>query len=151
MENKQSLILFKIKHLDKLLEANFARRLDKVGLTPQQGRILFFVCKSYKNDIPINQNTIKDKFELSKSTTSGLVKRLMLKSLIAIKKDKNNNLIVPTEEGLKLKDYFIENADRTFKNVLGDLDENTSKLIVEQIDNIIERLKKEENADAQLY
>lgn len=145
MENKKTLLLFKMKYLDKLLESDFAKRLEKNGLTPQQGRILMHVCKYHKNNEALNQNDLTEKLHLTKSTVSGLVKRLIEKELIKVVKDKNNHILKPTENGLNLQDHFIKEGEKTFQKVLGDISEETAELMIKQIDTFIDKLQKEDN------
>jgi DNA-binding MarR family transcriptional regulator len=143
MENTQIEVILKIKILNKILEQDFLKRLEEKELTPQQGRILLFICDHYEK-IEISQNLIETTFDLSKSTVSGLIKRLTNKELIKIKKVKNTNLLFPTQNGLDIKKYFVSQREETFKRLCNNLSDDEINNMIRQLDILINNFKKED-------
>lgn len=130
-EAKRNDIIFLTIYLKKLVDKDFDNRLSQYGLTGQQGRILFFVFHSERE---IHQNDIEKEYHLSKSTVSGLVKRMEKKGFINIEKhhpyailhvsDKGkeviNDLKVHRKEAMSslLKGISKEDQDYICKNLL---------------------------------
>ena len=92
-------IFFLVKHLSKCIELSLDKEATKLGLTPQQGRLLGFLIRREKENVKVRQIDIEQRFQLSKSTVSGLVKRLENKDLIIRVKEDNEIHILPSDEG----------------------------------------------------
>ena len=135
-------LIFKIHYLNKLLDSNFSKLLEEKGLTPQQGRVLLFICNAYEKH-NITQETIVKVFELSKSTVSGLVKRLVNNDLIELSTNKNSHVLKPTNKGLKLREYFKEQRNKILETLLNDFNEEQVIEINQQFDTLIENLRRE--------
>ena len=142
MENER--ILFEIRHLNKILDIDFAKRLENYGLTPQQGRIILFVSDHYEK-FEINQQMLERLWRLSKSTVSGLIKRLVQKNLILVIKEKKKHIIKPTEEGLKIRDTFFENRKLVVNKLLQGLSNEQIEILSNNINTMIKNIEKEEN------
>lgn len=103
---KKDNIIYLVIYLRKLIDKDFDARLSEYGLTGQQGRILFFI---FNNDKEVHQNDIENEFHLSKSTVSGLVKRMEKKGVITISKQHPYAVIKVSDKG---KDILIHLKER---------------------------------------
>lgn len=73
----------KIRYLNKLLNKDFDNKLEKYGLTHQQGRVVIYIyCRNVCDNEIVTQKDLETHFKLSKSTVSGLVCRLESKEII---------------------------------------------------------------------
>lgn len=136
-------ILFQIKHLNKTLDIDFSKRLEVYDLTPQQGRIILFICDNYEK-MDISQKMCETIWRLSKSTVSGLIKRLEAKSLITITRIKKEHILKPTEEGLKIRDAFIENRKKVIAKLLEKMSDEEINLISDYFAKMITNIEKED-------
>ena len=84
-------------------------------------------------------------WRLSKSTVSGLIKRLVQKNLILVIKEKKKHIIKPTEEGLKIRDTFFENRKLVVNKLLQGLSNEQIEILSNNINTMIKNIEKEEN------
>ena len=99
-QSRKDDIIFLIKYLGKLLDKDLDARLSEYDLTGQQGRMLFYIAKRTNIDKEeVHQNDIEQEYHLSKSTVSGIVKRMEKKGIISIEKQHPYAVLKPTEEG----------------------------------------------------
>ena len=122
-------IIFYIRLLNKYISEDFDKRLEEHGITGQQCCILFHVNHFYEQGENIHQSNIEKNFHLSKSTVSGLVKRLMNNGFIKREKDSS---LVPTTKGKETVEEFRTNRKKTIERLLTGFSEE-------------ERAKAEEN------
>ena len=92
-------IIYYIKVLNKLMTADFTKRLNEHGLTCQQGRVLFYINHRVKDGFEVHQNDLEERFNLSKSTVSGLVKRMEKNELIIKINNHKYCSLLPSEKG----------------------------------------------------
>lgn len=137
-------ILFQIKHLNKTLDLDFSKRLEVYDLTPQQGRIILFICDNYEK-MDISQKMCESIWRLSKSTISGLIKRLEAKSLITITRIKKEHILKPTKEGLKIRDAFIENRKKVIAKLLEGMSEEEINIMSDYFTRMIKNIEKEDS------
>ena len=140
--NTNHSIIAKIHYLSKLLDQNLSKLLEEKGLTPQQGRVLLFVCNVYEKE-EITQETLCRVFELSKSTVSGLVKRLVNNDLIKLEINKNSHILKPTDKGNELRLYFKEQRDKTIEKLLNNVSEKENDELMNKLDLLISNMRKE--------
>lgn len=140
-------LLFLIKHLNKALEQDFDRRLMEFGLTNQQARLLFFVAKKTREGEVVHQNSIEKRYELSKSTVSGLVDRLVKKNLIKRINEKQFVNLVPTEEGMSIVKYFVENRNKVIAKLTNGLSQDEIDSMLQNIKLLTKNLKEEISND----
>jgi len=99
---KEAEILGLFRYLNKQLELSFNAKLENLGLTSQQGRIVFFI--NYHTNIlkmTVRQSDIEEHFRLTKSTVSGLVNRLINNGFIQKDDRDHGYAITLTEKGKK--------------------------------------------------
>ena len=118
-ENKKDNIIYLTIYLRKLIDKDFDNRLSEYGLTGQQGRILFFIFHSEKE---IHQNDIENEFHLSKSTVSGLVKRMEKKGVININKQCRYAVLTVSNKGKEVIEHLKESRQDALETLTRDLD-----------------------------
>lgn len=127
---KEKDLLFYIKVLDKKICEDFDSRLEKWGLTSQQGRILFFVYRLNKcENVLVHQSDIESHFHLSKSTVSGLVNRLINNGFIKKVDGTRYPTLEPTEKGIEVIDNIHKSREITLERLLTGVDEAERKQI----------------------
>lgn len=122
-------LLYLIRTLDTKLERSFRKRLEEVGLSAVQGRMLINITRAYDAGNPITQKGLVVMYSLSKSTTSELIGRMVKKELIRIEKVKNKNLLIPTEKGLSLIISVRNSRENTVKQLEQNLTEEDKKVL----------------------
>ena len=141
-EERKNDTIFLIKYLNKLVDTDFDHRLMDYGLTSQQGRILFFVHRRCcKDDVEIHQNDIEQEFHLSKSTVSGLVKRMEKKGIITIEKQHPYAIIKPAQAGLDIIMHLRERRKEAVEKLLKDLNEEQQKELITLLNKLIENME----------
>ena len=135
-------VFYLIKHLSKCLEIELDKETAKSGLTPQQGRILRLVVKKEREQIPVRQTDIEKIFSLSKSTVSGLVKRLEAKSLIYKEKKDSNVFILPKDEAIKIVDEIVEKKIEINKRITANLDPQEIDETIKILNKLLENIEK---------
>ena len=126
MENKTKKhdILFLIRRLNKLIDQDLDARLATYGLTGQQGRILFFINRRSEIDHQeVHQNDIENEYHLSKSTVSGLVKRMEKKEIITIEKQHPYAILKPTDKAKEILCHLRTHKDETIERLLNGIDD----------------------------
>ena len=134
-------ILFYIKTLDKQISEDFNMRLSKHGLTAQQGRILFYVI--FRSDDEIHQTDIEKHFNLSKSTVSGLVKRLIKNQFLEKKDEGRYPILKPTSKGMKVRDDICNSRELTIQKLFKGLNETKQKELEESLKILIRNMEEE--------
>ncbi len=116
--NKEPELLGLFRYLNKQLDLSFNARLENLGLTSQQGRIIFYIHRHNKilNEI-IKQSDLERHFHLSKSTISGLVKRLTNNGFIE-KADAHHHFAISLTEKAKLTINNFKKANEEMRDKL---------------------------------
>lgn len=143
MDNNGNDFLLKIKQLSKILELKICKDLESIGITSQQGRVLFFIIKSNESGKKVKQKDIEEKYQLSKSTVSGLVKRLADRGFIIKTKDFSDIFLVPTEKSFKVINTVKENRDKIKQQLLGCISKREQLKLEKTLDRIIDKIKEE--------
>lgn len=138
-------IFFLIKHLSKCIELSLDKEAAKLGVTPQQGRLLGFLVRRENENIKVRQIDIEQRFQLSKSTVSGLVKRMENKNLIIKIKEDNEIHIHPSEEGKRIVKEFRIEAERIKQNMMESLPENERDKTIDHLNMMLNKIEKEES------
>ncbi|MFA7032755.1 MAG: MarR family transcriptional regulator [Bacilli bacterium] len=115
---KEAEILGLFRYLNKQLELSFNAKLEKLGLTGQQGRIVFFI--NYHTNVlkmTVRQSDIEERFRLTKSTVSGLVNRLINNEFIQKDDRSHGYAITLTEKGKKTVSTF-KSANAEMREIL---------------------------------
>lgn len=135
-------IIYLIRHLSKLLQADFDRRVSEIGLTGAQARMLFFIIRNTKEKgLEVHQNDIEKEFALAKSTVNGLVSRL-LKTGYIIKRNVNRYAVLePTEEGINAADKIKKGRVETIDKLFSGYTEEEKKQTLERLNILIENLE----------
>ena len=136
-------VFFLIKHLSKCIELALDKEANKLGLTPQQARLLGFLMRRKSENIKVRQIDIEERFQLSKSTVSGLVKRMEAKNLIIKEKKDKDIWILPSEEGIKTAEEFKEKAHIIRNEVSKDLSDEEKELVKNALMKLLRNLEKE--------
>lgn len=129
-QNKKDETLYLLRYLHKVIDKDFDRRLAEYDLTGQQGRILFFIaCKTNFENIEVHQNDIENEYHLSKSTVSGLVKRLEKKGVITIEKQHPYAILRPSQMGNDIIEHLREKRKQSIETLLSGFTEEEKKTI----------------------
>ena len=134
-------IIFLIKHLSKLLEIELDKNMKE--LTSQQGRILFYLSH-HKNE-KIRQVNIEERFSLSKSTVSGLIKRLESKDLVLRKKDKKEQYLEISPKGEVVIDNFKKCNEALRERLFSGIKEEDRNAILSELHLMIDNLEEVNN------
>ena len=133
-------IIYLVRHLSKLLKADFDERVSKLGLTGEQARILFFIYRNTNEGIVVHQNDIERQFSLAKSTVNGFVTRLVKNQFLFKRNVHPYAELEITQLGVdaitNIDDGRIETINKLFK---GYSEEERNKIIKELnalIDNL---------------
>ena len=135
-------IIYLAKHLGKLLDADFDRRVSEIGLTAAQARVLFFINRKTRfENMEVHQNDIEKEFCLAKSTVNGLISRL-LKTGYIIKKNKHPYAILEiTQDGIdaigKVKEGRIDVINKLFQGY----SEEERQIAIAQLNKMINNLE----------
>lgn len=116
-------IIYLIKYLEKLIDADLDNRLELYGLTGQQGRVLFYIHRKTENEhLEIHQNDIENEYHLSKSTVSGLVKRMEKKGIISIEKQHPYAILRTTDKAKDILCHLRKHRDEAVNQLLKGID-----------------------------
>ena len=133
-------IIYLIRHLAKLLQADFDRRISEFGLTGGQARVLFFIIRCDGENIEVHQNDIEKEFSLAKSTVYGLVSRLLKTGYIIKRNVHPYAVLEPTEEGkkavAKIRQGRIDTINKLFKGYTAEEKQMTLEKLNILIDNL---------------
>lgn len=136
-EERKNDIIYLTIYLKKLIDRDFDNRLSEYGLTGQQGRIMFFVSRHEG----VHQNDIENEFHLSKSTVSGLVKRMQKKEIINIEKQHPYAVITISDKGKDIIKHLREKREESIKHLTGGLDENNKQELCRYLIKLIENIE----------
>jgi len=124
----------------KFLHHTITKRIDKIledtKITPQQGMIVSFI---YKSNGKIKQNQIQEKFGISKSTVSGLVKRCIENGFI----ERKGGYLILTPKSIEVKEKIREVEITINEIMLKDFSEEEK----ENLAKYIEKIKKNMEGD----
>ena len=134
-------IIYLIRYLQKLIDKDFDKRLSEYDLTGQQGRILFFTANKVREGIDVHQNDIENEFHLSKSTVSGLVKRMEKKKIITIDKQHPYAIIKPTDNGYSIICHLRKERQESVNKLIEGFKEEDKKRMCENIIKLIENME----------
>lgn len=140
--NKEKDILLLIKRLDKLIKKDFDDRLSEFGLTGQQGRILFYISRRVNLDKQeVHQNDIEKEFHLTKSTVSGLVKRLEKNGFIETIKSFPYTIMNPTSKAEQMIDKIHDTRIDAINILLKGFKEKEKEQFIKDITRAIENMQ----------
>ena len=146
MIKREEDILFLVKKLNKELVTDFDRRLNEYGLTSQQGRTLFFINRkvNYEHS-EVNQKDLEQRFELSKSTVSGLVKRMEKNGLITIIRNRNKCSLIPTEKSEQIIANMQKSRSHIIEKLFQGFSQEDKERIIKNTQKLIENIRREED------
>ena len=141
-QSRQDDIIFLIKYLGKLLDKDLDARLSEYDLTGQQGRILFYIAKRTNLDKEeVHQNDIENEYHLSKSTVSGIVKRMEKKGVISIEKQHPYAVLKPTEKGECIIHRLKEHKNEAVEKLNKDLNEKERDSLLKELNKLIKNME----------
>ena len=140
--NKKNEILYLLRYLHKVIDKDFDNRLAEYDLTGQQGRLLFFIaCKTNYENMEVHQNDIEIEYHLSKSTVSGLVKRLEKKGVITIEKQHPYAILRPSDVGNEIIDHLRNKRKESIDTLLKGFSDEEKENLIEYVDRLIENME----------
>ena len=143
-EDRNQDIFYLIRYLHKLIILDLDKRLNYYDLTGQQGRILFFIAGKTNHDkVDVHQNDIENEFHLSKSTVSGLVKRMEKKGVISIEKQHPYAILKPTDKANEILCHLGKHREEAIKQILDGIDEKERKTAFETLNKMIINMERE--------
>ena len=134
-------IIYLIRHLSKLLKADFDERVAKLGLTGEQARILFFVYRNSKNNLVTHQNDIEKHFSLAKSTVNGFVTRLVKNGFIIKRKTHPYAELEITQLGIDAITNIDHGRVETINKLFQGYDEEEIKNTIKRLNVLIDNLE----------
>ena len=141
-QSRKNDIIFLIKYLGKLLDKDLDARLSEYDLTGQQGRILFYIAKRTNLDKEeVHQNDIENEYHLSKSTVSGIVKRMEKKGVISIEKQHPYAVLKPTEKGECIIHRLKEHKNEAVEKLNKDLNEKERDSLLKELNKLIKNME----------
>ena len=135
-------IIYLTKHLAKLLDADFDKRVSEIGLTAAQARVLFYINRmNHFEQEEVHQNNIEKEFCLAKSTVNGLISRLLKTGYIVKKNVHPYSVLEITQEGVdaigKIKQGRIDVINKLFSGYT----EEERKITLEKFNKLIDNLE----------
>lgn len=121
--SKKEEIALLIKFIDKEFKKDFESRLSEYGLTAQQGRLLFFIHCNDLEGHPVRQVDIEKRFQLTKSTVSGLVDRMEKANLIEKIKEDKKQYLKASEYGRSIVNHIHDKRTECLNKMMHGLDE----------------------------
>ena len=141
-QSRRNDIIFLVKYLGKLIDKDFDARLSEYDLTGQQGRILFYINKKTNCDKQeVHQNDIENEYHLSKSTVSGIVKRMEKKGIISIEKQHPYAVLKPTEEGERIIHNLHERRTDSVNRLINGLSKEEQDDLCIELNKLIENME----------
>lgn len=137
-------IIYYIKSLNRLLTKDFDKRLSEFNLTSQQGRILFYIFRNNLNNKDVHQVDIEKQFHLSKSTVSGLVKRMEKNGLINKIQSHPYHSLVLTDKSRGILDNIHKNRIKIVEKISQGFSEEQQKQITNTLEIMVKNMEKEE-------
>ena len=135
-------IIYLIRHLSKLLQTDFDRRVSEIGLTGVQARVLFFIIRKtkYENTV-VHQKDIENEFSLAKSTVNGLVSRLLKTGYIIKQNVHPFAVLEPTEEGIAAADKIKQGRIKTVNKLFTGYTEEEKRTTLERLNILIDNIE----------
>ena len=135
-------IIYLIKHLSKLLQSDFDRRVCEIGLTGVQARVLFFIIRKTKyENIEVHQKDIEREFSLAKSTVNGLISRLLKTGYIVKRNVHPFAVLEPTDEGLAADDKIKQGRVQTVNKLFTGYTEEEKITTIERLNILIDNIE----------
>ena len=148
--NRKEDFFYLIKYLQKLVDQDLDARLALYDLTGQQGRILFFIMRKTERDhMEVHQNDIENEYHLSKSTVSGLVKRMEKKGVISIEKQHPYAILKPTDKARDILSHLDKHREEAIAQFLKGVDEKDKEVTLKTLQKFIQNMEKEEKDEKQ--
>ena len=142
-------IIYYIKSLNRLLTKDFDKRLSEFNLTSQQGRILFYIFRNNLINKEVHQVDIEKQFHLSKSTVSGLVKRMEKNGLINRIQSHPYYSLTLTDKSRGIIDNIHNNRIKIVDKLSQGLTQEQQKEITNALEIMIKNMEKEETENVE--
>ena len=135
-------IMYLVRYLFKLISFDLDKRLEEYGLTGVQGRCLFFVAgRTLKEGKIVHQNDLETEFHLSKSTVSGIVKRMEKNGFLKIEKKHPYALITVTDKSKEVLSHLDEHRKDAMNALLKDVTEDERKELSTLLNKLINNME----------
>ncbi len=135
-------IIYLIRHLSKLLQADFDRRVAEAGLTCAQARVLLFIGRKTNLDkVEVHQNDVQKEFALAKSTVNGLISRLEKNDFVKRENVKNHVNLTLTEKGNNTISQIREGRVATINKLFENHDEEQKQKLLNELNQLINNLE----------
>ncbi len=148
LSTKEPELLGLFRYLNKQLDLSFNARLENLGLTSQQGRVIFYI---HYHNIALNeivkQSDLERHFHLSKSTVSGLVKRLTNNGFIEKADAHHHYAISLTEKAKSTMSNFKKANEETRDKLLKGFSEEQKEEMKQSLILMIENVEGKKNAE----
>ena len=133
-----------IRHLNKCLRKDFDDKLAKHGLTCTQGRVLFYINRNKNEGIEMHQSDIEKCFQLSKSSVSELVTRMIKNELLEKVRVKSCFSLMPTEKGKSIVDEILSSRTEVVEKLFDGFDQKEIDNVMQYIKRMTSNVEKEE-------
>lgn len=140
--NSREDIIYLTKHLAKLLDADFDRRVSEVGLTAAQARVLFFINRKCRfENIEVHQNDIEKEFCLAKSTVNGLISRLLKTKYIIKKNVHPYSVLEITQDGIDSIEKIKQGRTDVINKLFTGYTDEERRITLEKLNKLIDNLE----------
>ncbi len=133
--------LFLMKRLSKDMHKSMDRETETLGLTPTQGRILFYVCRETRCGNTVTQNDLVNRFHLTKSTVSGYIDRLEGKGFISRVKENRKMKLLPLDKAYELEEEFETKVEMIRQKTYAGFSEGEKEKLINQLQQMIENIE----------
>ncbi|MCR5505680.1 MAG: MarR family transcriptional regulator [Bacilli bacterium] len=130
-------ILFLIKMMGKYISADFTKRSEEQGITASQSRLLLFIYRNNQTGNKIRQVDIEKHFNLSKSTVSGLIKRMENNAIIKRVKEDGSIYLELDEKGMQIVDILAVNRNKVIEKCFSGFTPEERKKTIESFKKIL--------------
>lgn len=128
----------KLRILQHDIKILFDSEFEKLGITGQQGVFLIYLCRNGS----AHQNDLEQTFGLSKSTVSGILKRMLKKELITKESDYPYVTIKPTNNAIELLEKMGSAREEINERLLKGFSSEEKQSLTNMIDRMIANVKE---------
>lgn len=137
-------ILMEVRHLSKCLRKDFDDKLAKHGLTCTQGRVLFYINGCQLEGKELHQSDLERCFQLSKSSVSELLSRMIKNELIEKVRIKSCYSLIPSEKGKSIVDEIHSSRTKVIQKLFAGFSQDEINNVMEYMKRMISNVREEE-------
>lgn len=143
INNKEENIIGLLNKINYIIKSDMIKASKEFGLTPLQLMVLHCI----RENKLVTMSDIARHLGLSKSTTSGIIDRMVKQGYIQRERNTQDKRVIYIKPGIKekeLTDKMIENHSEYVAEVFSKVDEKEKNLIKDSMQKLLEILSSEE-------